>query len=46
MFYGFAVAWGIIAFYVITIAAREGKLRAELDRVRKMVEQGEKEYRK
>lgn len=46
MFYGFAVAWGIIALYVITIAARERNLRQELDRVKKMVEQGEKEYRK
>jgi CcmD family protein len=46
MFYGFAVAWSIIAIYVITIAAREGRLRKELDRVKRMVEQGEKELRK
>ena len=46
MFYGFSVAWGIIALYVITIAAREGRLRKELDRVKRMVEQGEKELRK
>jgi CcmD family protein len=46
MFYGFSVAWSIIALYVITIAAREGRLRKELDRVKRMVEQGEKELRK
>lgn len=46
MFYGFAAAWGVLALYVITIAMREGKLRGELDRVRRMVEHGEKEFKK
>ena len=46
MFYGFAAAWLVIAVYVISIAARERKLRDELDRVKKMIEQGVKEYRK
>ena len=46
MFYGFSVAWLVIAVYVISIAARERKLRSELDRVKRMVEQGEKELRK
>ena len=46
MFYGFTAAWLIIAVYVISIAARERKLRNELDRVKRMIEQGEKEYRK
>jgi CcmD family protein len=46
MFYGFAVAWLIISIYVISLASRERKLRSELDRVKKMVEQGEKEFRK
>lgn len=46
MFYGFSVAWLVIAVYVISIAARERKLKSELDRVKRMVEQGEKELRK
>ena len=45
MFYGFSVAWLVIAIYVISIASRESKLKNELDRVKKMVEQGEKEYK-
>ena len=41
MFYGFTVAWLIIIVYVISIAVREKKLREELDRVKRMVEEGE-----
>jgi CcmD family protein len=41
MFYGFTVAWLIIIGYVISIALREKTLRQELDRVKRMVEQGE-----
>jgi CcmD family protein len=41
MFLGFSVAWLIIAIYVISIALREKKLREELDRVKRMVEEGE-----
>lgn len=41
MFYGFAAAWLIIIGYVISIALREKKLREELDRVKRMVEEGE-----
>ena len=41
MFYGFTVAWLIIIVYVISIALREKRLREELDRVKKMVEEGE-----
>ncbi len=41
MFYGFTVAWLIIIVYVISIALREKKLRQELDRVTRMVEDGE-----
>ena len=43
MFYGFTVAWGVIALYVISLALREGSLRKELERVKRMVEAGEKE---
>ena len=46
MFYGFSAAWLVIAIYVMSVAAREKNLRQELDRVKKMVEQGEKEYKK
>jgi CcmD family protein len=42
MFYGFTVAWLIIIGYVISIALREKKLRQELDRVKRMLEQGER----
>lgn len=46
MFYGFSVAWLVIAIYVVSIAAREGRLRKELDRVKRMIEQGDKEYKR
>jgi CcmD family protein len=45
MFLGFSVAWLIVIGYVISIALREKKLRAELDRVKKMVEEGEQTRR-
>ena len=38
MFYGFAAAFLILVIYVVTIALRERKLRREIDRVRRMVE--------
>ncbi len=38
MFYGFLAAWMVVIIYVISIALRERKLRAELDRVKRMVE--------
>lgn len=41
LFLGFTVAWLIVIGYVISIALREKKLRQELDRVQKMVEEGE-----
>ena len=41
MFYGFTMAWLIVIVYVISIALRERKLRQELDRVKRMVEEGE-----
>ena len=46
MFYGFSVAWLVIMLYVISIAVRERRLRQELDRVKRMIEQGEREVRK
>lgn len=38
MFYGFAAAFVILAIYVASLAMRERKLRTEIDRVRRMVE--------
>lgn len=46
MFFGFLVAWLIVIGYVISIALREKKLRQELDRVKRMVEEGEQEFKK
>ena len=42
LFYGFSAAWLVVALYVIQIALRERRLRQELDRVKKMIEQGER----
>jgi CcmD family protein len=43
MFYGFLAAWLVVIVYVISIALRERKLRQELDRVKRMVEEREQE---
>jgi CcmD family protein len=41
LFYGFLAAWMIIFVYILTIVAREGRLKKELDRVRRMIEEKE-----
>ena len=46
MFYGFTAAWLIVIIYVIWIALRERRLRDELDRVKRMVEDQEGETKK
>ena len=46
LFYGFLAAWLIVIVYVISIAARERKLRQELDRVKRLVEARETEERR
>ena len=38
MFYGFAAAWTLIVVYVLTLGAREKRLRSELDRLKRMIE--------
>jgi CcmD family protein len=43
MFYGFLAAWVVVIVYVISIALREKKLRGELDRVKRMVDDREQE---
>ncbi len=42
LFYGFTAAWLIVILYVISIAVRESKLRQELDRVKRMLDEREK----
>jgi hypothetical protein len=41
LFYGFTAAWLIVILYVISIAIREKKLRLELDRVKRMLDERE-----
>ncbi len=41
MFYGFAAAWVILAAYVVYLGTREGKLKKQLDNLRKMIEDRE-----
>jgi hypothetical protein len=43
MFYGFLAAWMVLIIYVIWIALRERKLREELERVKRMVDERERE---
>ena len=38
VFYGLATAWLVIAVYVVTLMLREKRLKAELERVKRMVE--------
>ena len=38
VFYGMLTVWLVITIYVISLALRERRLRAELERVRRMVE--------
>jgi len=46
MFWGFAIAWAIVIVYIISIATREKRLRDELDRVKRMLEEREREPKK
>ena len=38
MFYGFAAAWLILIAYAVSLGLRHRKLKDELERVRRMVE--------
>ena len=42
MFYGFAVAWVAVIVYVLTLVARERRLREEMKRLRHMVDSGDR----
>jgi hypothetical protein len=46
MFFGFLAAWMVLMIYVIWIALRERKLRDELERVKRMVDERERETKK
>jgi CcmD family protein len=46
MFFGFLAAWMVLMVYVIWIALRERKLRDELERVKRMVDEREREAKK
>jgi CcmD family protein len=37
LFYGLAAAWAIVILYVLSLAQRNSKIRQELDRVKRMV---------
>ena len=39
MFYGFLAAWAILCAYVVSLAARDRRLRRELDRLRSVIEE-------
>ncbi|MBC7924360.1 MAG: hypothetical protein H7039_01765 [Bryobacteraceae bacterium] len=42
MFYGFAVAWLIPMLYVLSLMSREKKLRQEMQRLKTMIETGDR----
>ena len=42
MFYGFAAAWLILSLYVLTLVGRAKKIRAQLEGLRRMLEEKEK----
>lgn len=41
MFYGFSAAYLVLAGYVISLIAREGKIKRQLEIVKKMIEDRE-----
>ena len=42
MFYGFLAAWLILCAYVVSLVARERRLKRELERLRLLVEDKER----
>jgi CcmD family protein len=39
MFYGLAVAWGLLAVYAVLLGLREQDLKKQLDTLKRMVEE-------
>lgn len=42
MYYGLTAAWLILVIYVITLVGRERRIRAEIDRLKGMIESGDR----
>lgn len=42
MFYGFTVAWLAVVVYVVTLASRDRRLRQEMQRLKAMMETGDR----
>ena len=42
MFYGFSAAWVMIVIYAFTMLARERKIKAEINRLKSMIEEKER----
>jgi hypothetical protein len=40
--YGLSAVWVILLLYVVTLAGREGKIRTQIDSLKRMVEDREK----
>jgi hypothetical protein len=43
MFYGFLAAWLILAVYVAALVGRERRLQREMENLRRMIEERQKE---
>jgi CcmD family protein len=43
LFYGLLAAWTVLCAYVISLAARDRKIKRELERLKTMVEDKERE---
>ena len=39
MFYGLAVAWGLLAVYAVLLGLREQDLKKQLDTLKRMIEE-------
>lgn len=39
MFYGLAAAWSIIVLYVLTLVARESKLKTEVETLKNLIKE-------
>jgi len=39
MFYGFSAAWVVIVIYALTLFARESKIKAEIERLKSMLQE-------
>jgi len=42
MFYGFSAAWALIVIYALSLLARERQIKAEIDRLKSMLDERER----